>query len=78
MNHFAQTIAQTEATGLLNTQLEAEKLMKRMHQSGKPAASAHEAVNNWIVANRYGYRKQGEPLLRLTEIGRRYVREVLL
>lgn len=78
MNRLSATIAQTEAVGRLNVQLEAKKLMKRLHGSHKPAASANEAVNNWIVSRNYGYRKNGEPLLRLTEIGRQYVRRELL
>lgn len=78
MNHFAQTIAQTEATGLLNTQLEAEKLMKRIYDFRKPAASVHDAVNGWIVTKEFGIQDDGNPSVRLAAKGERYVRQVLL
>jgi hypothetical protein len=76
MNRLQSTIAQTEAVGRLNIQLAAEKLIKRIYETRRPAASANEDVNKWITTHRYGYRVDDGPLLHLTEIGRRYAREI--
>ncbi|WP_164901722.1 hypothetical protein [Neorhizobium lilium] len=76
MNRYEATMAQTRAVGRLNIQIEAEKLVKRIYQTRRPAGSANEDVAKWITDRRYGYRVEGGPLIRLTEIGKRYAREI--
>jgi hypothetical protein len=78
MNHYDATMAQTHAVGRLNIQLEAEKLMRRIYGQHRPAASVHDDVNKWIVVREFGLQDDGNPSIRLTPKGERYVRRELL
>lgn len=76
MNRLQATMEQTRAIGGVNIELAAEKVIKRIYQSRNPAAPANEDVVKFILDKRWAYRVDGGPLLRLTEIGKRAVREL--